>query len=280
MAAQAFDDGDYDAAADYAKQAKDYASLSDQYVEKMLAKAAADKAHGPGQGQDGLGRLHRRQDSLSRRLRRGLRPVLRQPRLVQRRGLPGIGRPGEADHSGSRQDRAGPGPGRASQGQGQDGLGRLDRSQGQLPGRLRQGRRRLCRGQLLHGRPGLPDRRRQGRRDHRRVDAIAKADADAAIAQAKDAMSEAEAISAPTNYPKEYASAKAELADAQTAYEGKDYPTAAHQGPRLRRSPRLGKGQVRLAGRLCGQAHPRAQGLPLEHRRLSLHLQQPAQVDA
>jgi nucleoid-associated protein YgaU len=44
MAAQAFDDGDYDAAAEYAAQAKEYATLSDQYVEKMLAKAKADKA--------------------------------------------------------------------------------------------------------------------------------------------------------------------------------------------------------------------------------------------
>jgi nucleoid-associated protein YgaU len=44
MAVQAFDDGDYDAATEYASQAKEYASLSDQYVEKMVAKAAADKA--------------------------------------------------------------------------------------------------------------------------------------------------------------------------------------------------------------------------------------------
>lgn len=44
MAVQAFDEGDYDAAAEYARQAKDYAALSDQYVEKMLAKADADKA--------------------------------------------------------------------------------------------------------------------------------------------------------------------------------------------------------------------------------------------
>jgi nucleoid-associated protein YgaU len=44
QATEAFDAGDYDAAADLAAQAKDYAERSDQYVEKMLAKAKADKA--------------------------------------------------------------------------------------------------------------------------------------------------------------------------------------------------------------------------------------------
>jgi nucleoid-associated protein YgaU len=44
QADRAFQDGDYDAAADYAAQAQEYASLSDQFVEKMLAVTAADKA--------------------------------------------------------------------------------------------------------------------------------------------------------------------------------------------------------------------------------------------
>jgi len=44
LAEQAFADGDYDAASDYAAQAKEYALLSDQYVEKMLAMTRADKA--------------------------------------------------------------------------------------------------------------------------------------------------------------------------------------------------------------------------------------------
>jgi nucleoid-associated protein YgaU len=43
QAKQAFDDGDYDAATEYANQAKDYAALSDKYVDKMLSKAKADK---------------------------------------------------------------------------------------------------------------------------------------------------------------------------------------------------------------------------------------------
>ena len=44
QAKQAFDEGDYDAATDYANQAKEYATLSDKYVDKMLAKDTADKA--------------------------------------------------------------------------------------------------------------------------------------------------------------------------------------------------------------------------------------------
>jgi nucleoid-associated protein YgaU len=44
QAKEAFDAGEYDAAADLAAQAKDYAERSDLYVDKMLAKAKADKA--------------------------------------------------------------------------------------------------------------------------------------------------------------------------------------------------------------------------------------------
>lgn len=44
LAAQAFDEGDYDAAATYANQARDYARLSDEYVEKMVAMTAADRS--------------------------------------------------------------------------------------------------------------------------------------------------------------------------------------------------------------------------------------------
>jgi nucleoid-associated protein YgaU len=44
QAKQAFDQGDYDAATEFANQAKESALLSDQYVAKMLAKANADKA--------------------------------------------------------------------------------------------------------------------------------------------------------------------------------------------------------------------------------------------
>lgn len=46
LADRAFDDGDYDAAADYAAQAQEYAGLSDKFVEKMVAMGVADKAIG------------------------------------------------------------------------------------------------------------------------------------------------------------------------------------------------------------------------------------------
>ena len=44
LADASFEEGDYDAAADYAAQAQEQAALSDRYVEKMLAKASADKS--------------------------------------------------------------------------------------------------------------------------------------------------------------------------------------------------------------------------------------------
>jgi len=44
MAEKSFDDGDYDSAAGFAAQASEYASLSDQFVAKMAAKAEADRA--------------------------------------------------------------------------------------------------------------------------------------------------------------------------------------------------------------------------------------------
>lgn len=44
QAKEAFNDGDYDTAADLAAQAQEYAKMSDLYVAKMLAKRAADNA--------------------------------------------------------------------------------------------------------------------------------------------------------------------------------------------------------------------------------------------
>lgn len=43
-AAEAFESGDYDAAADLAAQAQEFAQLSDEFVEEMLAKNQADEA--------------------------------------------------------------------------------------------------------------------------------------------------------------------------------------------------------------------------------------------
>jgi len=44
LANESFEAGDYDAAADYAAQAQEFARLSDEFVETMLAKNSADKA--------------------------------------------------------------------------------------------------------------------------------------------------------------------------------------------------------------------------------------------
>ncbi len=44
LSQEAFDEGDYDAAAEYAARAGEYALLSDEYVDKMLAITRADEA--------------------------------------------------------------------------------------------------------------------------------------------------------------------------------------------------------------------------------------------
>jgi nucleoid-associated protein YgaU len=44
LATQSFDNGDYDAAADFANKAQEQAGLSDKYVEKMLAMTAANSS--------------------------------------------------------------------------------------------------------------------------------------------------------------------------------------------------------------------------------------------
>lgn len=49
QAAEAFDAGDYDAAADLAAQAQEFARLSDEFVETMLAKNQADQAYAAAQ---------------------------------------------------------------------------------------------------------------------------------------------------------------------------------------------------------------------------------------
>ncbi len=49
LAREAFEAGDYDAAADYAAQAQEFAALSDEFVETMLAKDQADRAYAAAQ---------------------------------------------------------------------------------------------------------------------------------------------------------------------------------------------------------------------------------------
>ncbi|MBN1242682.1 MAG: LysM peptidoglycan-binding domain-containing protein [Spirochaetales bacterium] len=46
LARQSFDEGDYDAAADYAAQSKEFSRLSDEYVARMLARSEASTRMG------------------------------------------------------------------------------------------------------------------------------------------------------------------------------------------------------------------------------------------
>ena len=159
MASQAFDDGDYDAAAEYASQAKEFASLSDQYVEKMLAKSSADKLMG--QAKDGMA---------------------------------------WADKTGAKVF---------------------------YPSQYKTAADLFDSALAIYDSEDYPTAGDKARETVAAVAAIAAADAEAAIANAKEAMSSAEAISAPTNYPTEYGQAKAALRDALAAYDSQDYGTAA-----------------------------------------------------
>lgn len=227
MASQAFDDGDYDAAALYAKQAKDYASLSDQYVEKMLAKAAADKALGQAKAKMAWA------DSIDAKT------------LYPDDYAAASDQFSASLASYSAEDYP------ASADQAKQTIAAVDKiAQAQAQAELAKAKDKMDWADSIGAKDSYPDgyakaadayaaaNSSMDAQDYQTavakadetiacVDAIAKTDADVAIARATDAMSKAEAISAPTNYPKEYASAKAALADAQTAYEGKDYPTAA-----------------------------------------------------
>jgi nucleoid-associated protein YgaU len=158
-ATQAFNDGDYDAAADYAAQAKDYAALSDKYVEKMLAKAAADKA------------------------------------IAQAKSR--IGWADSIDAKTLYPDQYGAAAGLYS-----DSL-------------------------AAYGTEDYATATDKAKATVNAVDAIAQADADAAIAKAKAAMSAADQISAQKNYPDAYDTAKTALTDALSAYSSADYETAA-----------------------------------------------------
>lgn len=161
MAVQAFDDGDYDSATEYAAQASDYAARSDRYVEKMVAKAAADKEMTKAKASmawaDGNGAKASYPDQYKT----------------------------AADHYASAQ----------SSYEGED----------------------------------YPTASDEARNTVAAVDAIAAADAETAIAQAKTAIGNAEAISAPKNYPKEYGQAKTALGDAIAAYNSQDYGTASQR---------------------------------------------------
>jgi nucleoid-associated protein YgaU len=161
QAVQAYNDGDYDAAAEYASQSKDYAALSDQYVEKMLAKSKADKL---------IAQAKDKMDWAD-----GMDAKTLYPEQYGR---------ASDDYSSSL---------------------------------------------AAYKTEDYPESADKARLTVEAVDSIAVADADAAIAQAKAALSAAEAIGAPTNYPTEYGQAKTDLADAVADYDGQDYITAAQK---------------------------------------------------
>jgi nucleoid-associated protein YgaU len=160
-AAQSFSDGDYDAATDYANQAKRYAALSDQYIATMVAKAAADKEMG--KAKTGMA---------------------------------------WADSNGSKVF---------------------------YPSLYKVAADLYASAQASYAGEDYPTAGDQARNTVTAVQAIAKADADEAIAKAKAGLSDAEAIAAPANYPKEYAEAKGDLSDAVAAYDGQDFITAAQK---------------------------------------------------
>ncbi len=160
-AAQSFSDGDYDAATDYANQAKQYAALSDQYIAKMVAKAATDKEMGKAKTEMAW-----------------------------------------ADSNGSKVF---------------------------YPLLYKVAADLYASAQASYAGGDYPTAGDLARNTMTAVQAIAKADADEAIADAKAGLSDAEAIAAPANYPKEYSEAKGELSDAIAAYDNQDFVTAAQK---------------------------------------------------
>jgi hypothetical protein len=158
MAIQAFDDGDYDAATEYAAQAKEYAALSDQYVELMLAKSKADKAI-----------------------------AAARDRMAWADGID---------------------------------AGKL------YPAQYGAASEEFDASLAAYEAEDYPESADRANATVAAVEAIAAADAEAAIAEAKTALAAAEAIEAPANYPNEYAEAKTALDDAVAAFDSQDYGTA------------------------------------------------------
>jgi nucleoid-associated protein YgaU len=158
LAEQAFADGDYDAASDYAEQSKEYAVLSDQYVEKMLAMTRADQA---------------------------IEKAEAKVAWAEARGA-GASHPDEMALA--RGDMADSGAAYGAE----DFAAAADKADSAAA----------------------------------RIDEIARADAEASIAKAEGAMSEADKAGYRQGFPSDYAGASAALADANAAYGAGDYPTA------------------------------------------------------
>lgn len=158
QAEQAFADGDYDAASDYAAQAKEYALLSDQYVEKMLAMTRADQS---------------------------IEKAKAKIAWAEARGA-------EASY----------------------------------PGQMALARSEMAASSAAYGAEDYQGAEVRADSAAESVDAIAKAEADAAIAKAQGGMGEADKANYKQGFPSEYASASVALADATAAYGSGDYGTA------------------------------------------------------
>jgi nucleoid-associated protein YgaU len=159
QAAQAFDEGNYDQAAEYANQAKEYAALSDQYVAKMVAMYKAN------------GAMRQAKESLA---------------AAQKRGW----------------DRLYPDPYGQAAGSLQEAQGAFDSED-----------YATATDKATEAKDG--------------ADALVKVDAEAAIAEADGALKTADGLDGSRNYPKEYAQGNVALAEANSSYEGGDYPSAA-----------------------------------------------------
>ena len=229
MAAQAYDDGDYDAAAEYAAQSKEYASLSDQYVDKMVAKFRADKLIAQAKDKmdwaDGMDAktLYPEQygmasDEYSSSLAAYEAEDYPESADRARSTVEAVNAIAVADAD-------------AAIAQAKERMAWADSisAKDHYPDKYNVASDAYSGALGAYDSENYPESADRARSVVVAVDEIAVADADAAIAQAKTALGVAEAIEGPKNYPNEYAQGKAALGDAEAAYESQDYLSAAQR---------------------------------------------------
>jgi hypothetical protein len=297
MAVQAYDDGDYDAAADYAAQAKEYASLSDQYVEKMLAKYKADNAIAQAKvkmewadGIDAMTLYPEQYGAASDEYSSSLTAYDAEdyPESADRAQatVAAVGEIAVADADAAIAqakekidwadsiDAKSLYPDQYAEASDalSGALGAYDSENypesaawarsavkavdaievADADAAIAQAKDKIAWADGIDAKERYADQYAEAtdalsgaladydegayigaaakaRSASQAVDAIAKADADTAIAQAKTALGAAEAIDGPANYPDEYAQGKAALTDAEAAYDSEDYLSAAQR---------------------------------------------------
>jgi nucleoid-associated protein YgaU len=229
MAVQAFDEGDYDAAAEYAVQAKEYAILSDQYVEKMLAKSKADRAIAQAQEKmawaDGIDAANLYPEPYARATEEYASSIASydaedypEAEARARSTLEAV-------------DAIAAAAADAAIAQAKDKIAWADGidANALYPDLYAKASDAYTAAVDAYDAQDYLGSASWAQKAVEDVDAIAVADADAAISQAKDAISAAELIEAPVNYPGEYEQATAALSDALAAYDSQDYLTAAER---------------------------------------------------